>query len=271
MTGVNAGISCVLKRLRGGKEDVQSSMAAAFGSGAVFTLVSSSGTGMAPPNLAANALSSGLLFALMQGGLFKLGEKFSKPPTKEEDVLYTKTRGMLTSLGLHNYEKNFKSGFLTDTTLPLLTDSALRDVKIPPGPRLLIIDHIQREAELNNGKGARRTFLENAHNMFSIQIHHGGIFHKYPSRRYVDGHVDIFDMVGIELFNVIALNKMVSQLGYIGESEPLFYNYLRPLSSLDEGLYPLACDDEVCCLATLVRSFKLLKVYREHGFTIVNS
>ncbi|XVF41552.1 hypothetical protein PTKIN_Ptkin01aG0288400 [Pterospermum kingtungense] len=35
MTGVNAGISCVMKRLRG-KEDVQSSMVAAFGSGALF-------------------------------------------------------------------------------------------------------------------------------------------------------------------------------------------------------------------------------------------
>lgn len=151
MTGVNAGISCVMKRVRG-KEDVQSSMVAAFGSGAVFTLVS----GMGGPNLAANAVSSGVLFALMQGGLFKLGEKFSKPPV--EDVLYNKTRGMLSSLGLHSYEKNFKRGLLTDTTLPLLTDSALRDVKIPPGPRLLILDHIQREAELNNkGKGGRRT------------------------------------------------------------------------------------------------------------------
>lgn len=150
MTGVNAGISCVLKRIRG-KEDVQSSMVAAFGSGAVFTLVS----GMGGPNLAANAVSSGVLFALMQGGLFKLGEKFSKPPA--EDVLYSKTKGMLSSLGLHGYEKNFKSGLLTDTTLPLLTDSALRDVKIPPGPRLLILDHIQREAELNHkGKGGRR-------------------------------------------------------------------------------------------------------------------
>ncbi|GKF96608.1 chloroplastic import inner membrane translocase subunit HP30-2-like protein, partial [Tanacetum coccineum] len=77
---------------------------------------------MAPPNLAVNALSSGLLFALMQGGLFKLGEKLSKPPTATNDVLYTKTRGMLTSLGLHHYEKNFKSGLLTDTTLPLLID-----------------------------------------------------------------------------------------------------------------------------------------------------
>ncbi|GJR59670.1 putative transposase, mutator type, MULE transposase domain protein [Tanacetum coccineum] len=50
-----------------------------------------------------------------------------------------------------------------------------------------------------------------------------------------------------------------------GESEPLFYNYLRPLTSLDEGLYALACEEDVRCLATLVRSFKLIEVYIEHG------
>ncbi|KAH1125798.1 hypothetical protein GLYMA_06G139200v4 [Glycine max] len=137
MTGVNAGISCVLKRIRG-KEDVQSSMAAAFGSGALFSLVS----GMGGPNQATNALTSGLFFALVQGGLFQIGQKFSQPPA--EDTHYAKTRHMLNNLGLQSYEKNFKKGLLTDNTLPLLTDSALRDVRIPPGPRLLILDHIQR-------------------------------------------------------------------------------------------------------------------------------
>ncbi|KAK3404140.1 hypothetical protein EUGRSUZ_K00480 [Eucalyptus grandis] len=141
MTGVNAGISCVMKRLRG-KEDVQSSMVAAFGSGAMFSLVS----GMGGPNQAANAVTSGFFFALVQGGLFKLGQKFSQPPV--EDVYYSQTRSMLSNLGLQNYEKNFKKGLLTDTTLPLLTDSALRDVNIPPGPRLLILDHIQRDPQL---------------------------------------------------------------------------------------------------------------------------
>ncbi|MBA0588967.1 hypothetical protein Gorai_017743, partial [Gossypium raimondii] len=156
MTGVNAGISCVMKRLRG-KEDVQSSMAAAFGSGAMFSLVS----GMGGPNQAANAVTSGLFFALVQGGLFQfvasyliatdayldmsmadmtrqglsqyvekveharvqckpLGKNFSQPPV--EDVNYYRTRSMLNSLGLQNYEKNFKKGLLTDSTLPLLTD-----------------------------------------------------------------------------------------------------------------------------------------------------
>ncbi|KAF5450558.1 hypothetical protein F2P56_030893 [Juglans regia] len=151
ITGVNAGITSVMRRLRG-KEDVQSSMVAAFGSGAMFTLVSGMGAGA--PNQAANAITSGLFFALVQGGLFKLGEKFSKPPV--EDVFYIKTRSMLYNLGLQNFEKNFKKGLLTDSTLPLLTDSALRDAKIPPGPRLLILDHIQRDPEMRSRQGSGR-------------------------------------------------------------------------------------------------------------------
>ncbi|GJZ29204.1 hypothetical protein Tco_0573851, partial [Tanacetum coccineum] len=51
----------------------------------------------------------------------------------------------------------------------------------------------------------------------------------------------------------------------------MFYNYLRPLTSPDEGLYVLACEEDVRCLATLVRSFKLIKVYIEHGVTILDS
>ncbi|XP_020106714.1 mitochondrial import inner membrane translocase subunit TIM22-like isoform X4 [Ananas comosus] len=145
MTGVNAGISCVLRRIRG-VEDVQSSMAAAFGSGALFSLVS----GMGAPNPVANAVTSGLAFAIFQGGFFMVGQKFSQPPA--DDVHYSRTKSMLTSLGLQNYEKNFKKGLLTDHTLSLLTDSALSDVKIPPGPRLLILDHIQRDPEFMKGR-----------------------------------------------------------------------------------------------------------------------
>lgn len=43
-------------------------MAAAFGSGAMFSLVS----GMGGPNQAMNAVTSGLFFALVQGGLFQV-------------------------------------------------------------------------------------------------------------------------------------------------------------------------------------------------------
>ncbi|KAF0891945.1 hypothetical protein E2562_011332 [Oryza meyeriana var. granulata] len=140
MTGANAGISCVMRRIRGG-EDIQGSMAAAFGSGALFSIVS----GMGTPNPVANAITTGAAFAIFQGGFFMIGQKFSKP--QSEDLYYSRARSMLQKLGLEKYEKNFKKGLLTDQTLPLLTDSALRDVKIPPGPRLLILDQIKRDPE----------------------------------------------------------------------------------------------------------------------------
>nr|GEW30792.1 hypothetical protein [Tanacetum cinerariifolium] len=40
--------------------------------------------------------------------------------------------------------------------------------------------------------------------MFLIRIHHGGTFRRYLDITYFDGHVDIFDMVDIDLFNVVA-------------------------------------------------------------------
>ncbi|GBG88531.1 hypothetical protein CBR_g48001 [Chara braunii] len=63
---------------------------------------------------------------------------------------------MLAHLGLQKYEKNFRKGLLTDATLPLLNDSALRDVRIPPGPRLLILDQVRDKKALKDGDMARR-------------------------------------------------------------------------------------------------------------------
>nr|GEW56354.1 hypothetical protein [Tanacetum cinerariifolium] len=116
-----------------------------------------------------------------------------------------------------------------------------------------------------------REIEDNAPKMFLIRIHLGGKFQRYLGIMYVNGHVDIFDMVDINLFIVVLLIMMVVQLGYTSKFYPLFYNYLRPLTSLDEGLYAFACKDDVCFLATLVRSFKLIEVYIEHGVTVLDS
>ncbi|CAN8252204.1 unnamed protein product [Cochlearia groenlandica] len=147
ITGVNAGIACVMRRIRG-KEDLESAVVAALGSGAAYSLVSAGLQGQPM-----NAITTAAGFALFQGVFFKLGERFSKPSV--EDPYYTRARSMLLKLGLEKYEKNFKKGLLADPTLPLLTDSALRDVSIPPGPRLLILDHIQRDPELKSKRGSR--------------------------------------------------------------------------------------------------------------------
>ncbi|RID59449.1 hypothetical protein BRARA_F02679 [Brassica rapa] len=147
ITGVNAGIACVMKRIRG-KEDLESAVVAAFGSGVAYSLVSAGLQGQPM-----NAITTAAGFSLFQGIFFKLGERFSKPSV--EDPYYTRARSMLLKLGLEKYEKNFKKGLLADPTLPLLTDSALKDVSIPPGPRLLILDHIQRDPELKGKRESR--------------------------------------------------------------------------------------------------------------------
>ncbi|GJS07303.1 hypothetical protein Tco_0364099, partial [Tanacetum coccineum] len=143
---------------------------------------------------------------------------------------------------------------------------------------MVLVDHTGWKLRRRQWTGTTEQLIEqlestydNAPNMFSIRIHHGGNFQRYPGRMYVSGRVDIFDMVDIDLFTVVALNMMVLKLGYTGESEPMFYNYLRPLTSLDEGLYALACEEDVRCPATFVRSFKLIDVYIEHGVTVLDS
>jgi len=147
MTGVQAGLTCAMKRARGGVEDIQTSMVAAFGSGAVFSAVS----GVGGPNVLGNALMTGFFFSVVQGGLYKVGKQFGNKPS--DDRFYSRGKTMLQNLELQKYEKNFRKGLLTDSTLHLLNESALRDVNIPPGPRLLILEHVQRSEDLT-GKGA---------------------------------------------------------------------------------------------------------------------
>ncbi|XP_026389406.1 kelch-like protein 17 isoform X1 [Papaver somniferum] len=56
-------------------------MVAAFGSGAMFSLVS----GMGGPNMATNAVTSGVFFALVQGGLF---QRFSSAVAELNGAIY---------------------------------------------------------------------------------------------------------------------------------------------------------------------------------------
>ncbi|KAI3972509.1 hypothetical protein MKW92_021934 [Papaver armeniacum] len=107
MGGVRASINCFLKGFRG-KEDVQIRMAAGFGVGFTLKLML---TPMWVPDVAVKAVIHGVIGALVGGSGFQLGHRIS-PPSRE----YTRTRCMLSNLGLQNYEKNFQEGFLIDTT-----------------------------------------------------------------------------------------------------------------------------------------------------------
>lgn len=104
-----------------------------------FSFVSALGT-PAGPTIDA-VLGTGVMFGAFNALFFKIGRAFgagSQPAVKEED--FARTQHMLRSLGLERFEKNFKKGQLDDKCLLLLTDNVLAEIKIPPGPRLLILN-----------------------------------------------------------------------------------------------------------------------------------
>ncbi|GJW27621.1 hypothetical protein Tco_0044496 [Tanacetum coccineum] len=116
---------------------------------------------------------------------------------------------------------------------------------------MVLVDHTGWKLRRRQWTGTTEQLIEelestydNAPNMFSIRIHHGGKFQSYPGRMYVSGRVDIFDMVDIDLFTIVALNMMVLKLGYTGCSLP-GYPCFEPI--------------------------KLIEVYIEHGVTVLDS
>ena len=166
MTGVNAGIAAACRNARNGVEDVYSTMVAAFGSGAAFSLVSGMGgagaaaTGAAAGTAAAAAgkanplqaaFTTGCFFALFQGAFYKIGGAFgggSKGGKGTGNLLfegpeaYARAAYMLQTLDLAKFEKNIKRAQLSDATLLLWTEASLAEAKVPPGPRLLILNHL---------------------------------------------------------------------------------------------------------------------------------
>ncbi|GLI69034.1 hypothetical protein VaNZ11_013575, partial [Volvox africanus] len=133
LTGVQAAASLAIKKARNGKEDVYSAMGASFLSGVAYSVVSGS------PNPIQSAVTTGAAFALFNGLIYQIGQAF-KPDFA--DTEYDRGKYMLKTLGLTKYSDNLKKGLLTDNTIMLWNDSALAECRIPPGPRLLILHHL---------------------------------------------------------------------------------------------------------------------------------
>ncbi|KXZ56760.1 hypothetical protein GPECTOR_1g685 [Gonium pectorale] len=160
LTGVQAAASLAIKKARNGKEDVYNAMGASFLSGVAYSLVSGS------PNPIQSAVTTGAAFALFNGLIYQVGQAFKPdfPDTEYDrgkfmlktlgltvgqafkpdfpDTEYDRGKFMLKTLGLTKYAENLKKGLLTDNTIMLWNDSALAEARIPPGPRLLILHHL---------------------------------------------------------------------------------------------------------------------------------
>nr|KAJ0207043.1 hypothetical protein LSAT_V11C500283210 [Lactuca sativa] len=78
----------------------------------------------------------------------------------------------------------------------------------------------------------------------TFKIHHGGMFTKYPGRRYVGGSIDYVDYVDMDVFSVYELDDMLKKIAYINSN-----------------------DSDVLLLTNHVANHKEIMVYIEHGTT----
>ncbi|KAL4565581.1 hypothetical protein LXL04_029683 [Taraxacum kok-saghyz] len=80
--------------------------------------------------------------------------------------------------------------------------------------------------------------------IFSICLHHGGEFTKYPGRKYIKGKENFVDLLHIDKFSIHDLDDIVEYFDYVEDGRLMFDRFLIPLSSLDYGLYALASDQD---------------------------
>ncbi|KAI3856493.1 hypothetical protein MKX03_023541 [Papaver bracteatum] len=140
LRGTDGAMICALRRIRG-KDDTPARAVAAFTSGFMYQMVKDIPSPRAP-----EAIAMGLILAVCQGLVHEMVVRSNS--CQLEDTCYTRTRSMLSNLGLQNYEKNFKKSLLTDNAMPMLKDRDLEKAGIPLGPRVLILDHIKRVPDL---------------------------------------------------------------------------------------------------------------------------
>nr|KAJ0227088.1 hypothetical protein LSAT_V11C100000450 [Lactuca sativa] len=102
--------------------------------------------------------------------------------------------------------------------------------------------------------------------MFTIKLHHGGEFTKFPNVNYIEGTVTYVDMVDIEEFSIHEMDVIMKGLGY---SVPpvIYYHFRVPKGDMHFGLWALGNDDDVLNRAQYVKQQKLIRVYTKHGIT----
>nr|KAJ0215269.1 hypothetical protein LSAT_V11C300144210 [Lactuca sativa] len=98
----------------------------------------------------------------------------------------------------------------------------------------------------------------------TFKINHGGLFtNTICGGSYIDGLVDHFDFMDMDVFSVHELDDTMTVLGY-NDGGIMFYHFMILETNLDSGLLPLDTDQEVIQLARYVPNHKEINLYIEH-------
>ncbi|KAK9053929.1 hypothetical protein SSX86_025004 [Deinandra increscens subsp. villosa] len=143
-----------------------------------------------------------------------------------------------------------------------LTDE---DIKIVYSKQFIIIEYYRPFlCDILAKKGLIVIVGSGYDTLFTIKLHHGGKFTKFPSRCYVDGEIDHIDMIDVDKFCVHDLDGVMLRLGYTSK-EPIYYHFLQPGKDLDYGLQTLSSDSDVLKMTSFVPQHRVIFVYTEHG------
>ena len=64
--------------------------------------------------------------------------------------------------------------------------------------------------------------------IFSVRLHHGGQFTKFPGRKYIKGKQNYVDLLDIDTFSIHDIDEIMEELGHIDSDEtPVSYTHLR--------------------------------------------
>ncbi|CAI9269138.1 unnamed protein product [Lactuca saligna] len=99
--------------------------------------------------------------------------------------------------------------------------------------------------------------------MFSIRLNYGGVFTKFPGRKYIKGKMKYIDGIDSDLFSVHDMDEIMELLDCVEPGKSIYYHFKRPTWDLDFGLYALGCDEDINHFRSYVYEHKVIEVYTE--------
>ena len=101
--------------------------------------------------------------------------------------------------------------------------------------------------------------------LFTIKVHYGGTFHlnDIGLRVYEGGKLRIIDQICEDYFNMTDVNLIAVGAGY-KFSDVVMYLWRVPLESLDNGLRPLQCDEDIVEFLYHASYYRFMEVYMDN-------